>query len=359
LQIKSELGKRVTIFSSIFFSIIFLVLINFSEANAQYLNPDEKNRIYNEGVIVGEENTYCSGVALADLVKRLKSDPERAVNAAIQQFPNPYIDYSNREYQQAWSDGFTTGCYENYLVVFVNVLPRMGESDAEKAEKECESAGYDGAIAGNPGEPAKFSIQMAHNQKFYHLLSDGNMKKQYETGWIAKCSEFYIKEYEKGEKETADLALAREVGNQLGIDEEVVVEFFGGEEGVEQAYRENCVIATASYGSPMAKEVQMLREIRDNQLLKTQSGSAFMGGFNTVYYSFAPTIAQWEQENPTFKEIVKTTITPLITSLSLLNHVSMDSEAEVLGYGISIILLNIGMYFVAPATVVWQVKKRI
>jgi len=37
----------------------------------------------------------------------------------------------------------------------------------------------------------------------------------------------------------------------------------------------------------------------------------------------------------------------------------MDSEAEVLGYGISLILLNIGMYFVAPVTVVWQVKKRI
>jgi len=130
-------------------------------------------------------------------------------------------------------------------------------------------------------------------------------------------------------------------------------------EGIDQTYRENCVIATASYGSPMAKEVQMLREIRDNHLLKTQSGSAFMGGFNTVYYSFAPTIAQWEQENPAFKQVVKTTITPLITSLSLLNHVSMDSEAEVLGYGISLILLNIGMYFVAPATVVWQVKKRI
>ena len=26
----------------------------------------------------------------------------------------------------------------------------------------------------------------------------------------------------------------------------------------------------------------------------------------------------------------------------------MDSEAEVLGYGISLILLNIGMYIVAP-----------
>ena len=122
---------------------------------------------------------------------------------------------------------------------------------------------------------------------------------------------------------------------------------------------EGCLIATASFGSSMANEVQMLREIRDNQLLQTKSGYAFMSGFNAFYYSFAPTIAQWENDNPVFKEVVKTTITPLIASMSLLNFVSMDSEAEVLTYGISMILLNIGMYFVAPAIIIWQIKKRI
>jgi len=82
-----------------------------------------------------------------------------------------------------------------------------------------------------------------------------------------------------------------------------------------------------------------------------------MGGFNSVYYSFAPTVALWENENPTFKEIVKLVITPLISSLSLLNYVNMDSEVEVLGYGISLILLNIGMYFVAPAIVIVGIRK--
>jgi len=128
---------------------------------------------------------------------------------------------------------------------------------------------------------------------------------------------------------------------------------------VKKAYDQNCIIATASFGSPMAKEVQMLREIRDNQLLKTESGSAFMSSFNAFYYSFAPTIAHWEDENPAFKQIVKATITPLISSLSLLNYVSMDSESEVLTYGISMIMLNLGMYFVAPAVVIWQIKKRV
>jgi len=120
-----------------------------------------------------------------------------------------------------------------------------------------------------------------------------------------------------------------------------------------------CLIATATYGSELAPQVQQLRELRDSKLLQTQSGSAFMESFNDFYYSFSPGIADYERENPIFKEAVKLVITPMISSLSILNYVDMDSEAEVLGYGISLILLNVGMYFVAPATVVWQVKKRI
>jgi hypothetical protein len=119
-----------------------------------------------------------------------------------------------------------------------------------------------------------------------------------------------------------------------------------------------CLIATATYGSELAPQVQILRELRDNKLLQTESGTSFMESFNDFYYSFSPTIADYERENPLFKETVKLVITPMISSLSLLNHVSMDSEAEVLGYGISLILLNIGMYFMAPAIVIIGIKKK-
>jgi len=119
-----------------------------------------------------------------------------------------------------------------------------------------------------------------------------------------------------------------------------------------------CLIATATYGSELAPQVQQLRELRDNTLLQTNSGSAFMTGFNQLYYSFSPTIADWERQNPMFKEAVKLAITPLLTSLSILNYVDINSEAEMLGYGISLILLNIGMYFVAPALVVFRIFKR-
>ena len=117
-----------------------------------------------------------------------------------------------------------------------------------------------------------------------------------------------------------------------------------------------CLIATATFGSELAPQVQQLRELRDNTLLQTNSGSAFMESFNQFYYSFSPTIADWERQNPMFKETVRLTITPLLASLSILNYVDIDSESEMLGFGIGIILMNIGMYFVAPAMIIIKIR---
>ena len=106
----------------------------------------------------------------------------------------------------------------------------------------------------------------------------------------------------------------------------------------------------------MAPQVQFLREIRDNTVLQTESGTSFMTGFNQFYYSFSPAIADYERENPVFKEAVKIALTPLLTSLTLLQYVDIDSESEMLGYGISVILLNIGMYFIAPAVLITKIR---
>jgi hypothetical protein len=119
-----------------------------------------------------------------------------------------------------------------------------------------------------------------------------------------------------------------------------------------------CLIATAAYGSELAPQVQQLRELRDSKLLHTESGRSFMNSFNAFYYSFSPTVADYERENPLFKEAVKITLTPMISSLSLLNNVNMDSEYDVIGYGVSLIVLNLGMYFAAPAIVVYSIRKK-
>ena len=118
-----------------------------------------------------------------------------------------------------------------------------------------------------------------------------------------------------------------------------------------------CLIATATYGSELAPQVQQLRELRDNKLLNTESGTSFINSFNDFYYSFSPYIADYERENPVFKEAVKIAITPMISSLSILNYVDMDSEIEVLGYGISLIILNVGMYVGIPILAIMRLRK--
>jgi len=120
-----------------------------------------------------------------------------------------------------------------------------------------------------------------------------------------------------------------------------------------------CLIATASFDSELSPQVQTLRELRDNTILRTSSGTTFMTGFYQFYYTFSPTIADWERQNPAFKELVKISITPLLTSLSLLDVVDIDSNEEMLFYGIGIILLNLGMYFVMPVFAIIMVRRNL
>jgi len=91
--------------------------------------------------------------------------------------------------------------------------------------------------------------------------------------------------------------------------------------------------------------------------MNTDSGVAFMAGFNQFYYSFSPNIADLERENLAFKEFVKIGITPMLLSLSIMTFA--ESEHEILGFGIGVILMNIGMYFVLPFVILYQVMKMV
>ena len=173
-----------------------------------------------------------------------------------------------------------------------------------------------------------------------------------ESGWFftSKSGKHIDARYIFGsESSVSKNALAFSIGDNTGDDIEIKKVVEGG----------GCLIATAAFGSEMAPQVQFLRELRDNTVLQTESGTSFMTGFNQFYYSFSPVIADYERENPAFKETVKLALTPLLTSLTLLQYADIDSESEMLGYGIGVILLNIGMYFVAPAILIMKIKKRI
>ncbi len=193
----------------------------------------------------------------------------------------------------------------------------------------------------DPKQDPQYYINRYNNEETYKNWFDKNYAEYSSIYEAVGLEEPVIKEPEFGECG---------IGTKLidGVCEVVETSSGGG----------GCLIATAAYGSEMAPQVQLLREIRDNKVLNTESGHSFMTGFNTFYYSFSPTIADWERESPAFKETVKLGLTPLLASLSILNHVDIDSEQEMLGYGIGIILMNIGMYFVAPAIVIFRIKNR-
>ena len=138
-----------------------------------------------------------------------------------------------------------------------------------------------------------------------------------------------------------DLSKFNESLNSFEILSQQSSESKSTEENTTQQTEEGggCLIATATYGSELAPQVQQLRELRDNQLLQTESGTVFMSTFNDIYYSFSPVIADYERENPLFKEAVKLAITPMISSLSLME--SAETESEVLSIGLSVIALNL------------------
>ena len=183
----------------------------------------------------------------------------------------------------------------------------------------------------------KFKQVLLEGINFHYVISYANHPEYFDDGLVGFnniIDSFLITQYTDPENEA------------IALDSDL-----------SQAEGGGCLIATATFGSEMAPQVQFLREIRDNVVLQTESGTSFMTGFNQFYYSFSPVIADYERENPAFKETVKLALTPLLTSLTLLQYADINSESEMLGYGIGIILLNIGMYFGIPAVFIMKIRK--
>ena len=78
-----------------------------------------------------------------------------------------------------------------------------------------------------------------------------------------------------------------------------------------------CLIATATYGSPFAPQVQFLRDFRDQKIDKTFAGYNFMTAFNLWYYSFSPAVAGAIDVSPQLQSMMRILLYPLIMILQL------------------------------------------
>ena len=124
-----------------------------------------------------------------------------------------------------------------------------------------------------------------------------------------------------------------------------------------------CLIATAAYGSEFAPQVQLLREFRDGIAMKTFAGSSFMGAFNAWYYSFSPSVAEYERSSLPAREVVRVAIQPLLMILdasktfhNTLSILGLSGESAVLAAGLMASSL-ISLCYLSPVAVLIGVKK--
>jgi hypothetical protein len=111
--------------------------------------------------------------------------------------------------------------------------------------------------------------------------------------------------------------------------------------------KSGCLIATAAFGSELAPQVQFLREYRDNTIMTTVAGSSFLNAFNTVYYSFSPTVADAERTHPLLQETVRAGISPLLGILQMAKFSTIGNN------NLSVILSGIMASSLIGATYLW------
>jgi len=74
----------------------------------------------------------------------------------------------------------------------------------------------------------------------------------------------------------------------------------------------DCLIVTATFGSPMASEVQLVRDFRDDTIKQDYLGSRYVTALNAIYYSFSPAVSRAIDENPSVKPVMRIVLAPLI-----------------------------------------------
>jgi hypothetical protein len=75
-----------------------------------------------------------------------------------------------------------------------------------------------------------------------------------------------------------------------------------------QPPKSGCFIATAAYGTPMAHEIQVLRDFRDN-VLET---SSFGRGVTQTYYRFSPPIARVIARRSSMRRTIRGLLDPIV-----------------------------------------------
>jgi len=105
-----------------------------------------------------------------------------------------------------------------------------------------------------------------------------------------------------------------------------------------------CFIATAAYGTPMAEEIQTLREFRNEYLLTNPLGQAFVN----LYYKVSPPIAEFITDHPSLKPIVRAGLVPAVAVSTVVVSTTLAEKAVIVGL----------VVLVSVAVAVWATRRR-
>jgi len=124
-----------------------------------------------------------------------------------------------------------------------------------------------------------------------------------------------------------------------------------------------CLIATATYGSVLSPEVQVLRNFRDTSLEKSKTGSSFLMMFNAWYYSFSPTVADYLNDHAIARTSMKGFLYPLIAFLFLASRLytelSAYPELATMLSGLLATALTGAFYVGVPAALITRKLRRL
>jgi hypothetical protein len=98
-----------------------------------------------------------------------------------------------------------------------------------------------------------------------------------------------------------------------------------------------CFIATAAYGTPMAEEIQILRDFRDQYLVSNPVGEALV----EFYYRVSPPIAEFITEHPSLRPMVRAGLMPAVAMSTIAVNTSAVEKVAIVGLLMLLVALAI------------------
>lgn len=95
-----------------------------------------------------------------------------------------------------------------------------------------------------------------------------------------------------------------------------------------------CFIATAAYDTPMAEQVQVLRQFRDEYLLNNKAGQALVH----LYYTVSPPMAQFITRHPGVKPVVRIGLLPILTLSTIAINTTLTVRTAIM---VSLLLVSL------------------